>query len=464
MDSKIFCVSPIDGKVFVERACASDVQVDAVLGAAATAGRAWRGIGLAARAELCRAFVARVAADSDQLTVELALQMGRPVAVGSGEIRGFRQRALRMIDLAEDSLADLAVDPAQPLGRFIRREPLGVFLTIAPWNYPFLTAVNSLVPALMAGNAVILKHSSQTPLVAERLVEAASDILPTGLFSFLHLGREATGKLVQDARIGGVAFTGSVAGGAEIERAGAGRFIPIGLELGGKDPAYVRADADLAAAVESLVDGAFFNSGQSCCGVERIYVAKPIFKDFVEAFRAMTLNYRLGDPIDPSTTIGPMVRAQSARFVEGQIAEAIAAGARALIAPQAFAAVDPTSAYLAPQVLIDVDHTMRLMTEETFGPAVGIMPAQDDAEAVALMNDSDLGLTASLWTRDTERALALGGEIETGTVFLNRCDYLDPDLAWTGVKNSGRGCSLSPLGYGQLTRVKSYNFERALAS
>ena len=461
MNSRVRCVSPIDGAVYVERDCANGTQVDAVLDAAVVAGRAWRHLALADRADLCRQFTERVFADSPRLGLELVRQMGRPIAFAPGEIAGFRQRALRMIELADEALADVVAPTPTPGRRLIRREPLGVFLTIAPWNYPYLTAVNSIVPALMAGNAVVLKHSHQTPLVAERLAEAAAGILPDGLFSVLHLDREATTRLVRDTRINGVAFTGSVAGGVDIEQAAAGRFIPVGLELGGKDPAYVRADADLDAAVENLVDGAFFNSGQSCCGIERIYVARPLFKDFVEAFRALTLAYRLGDPLDPSTTLGPLVRASAARFVQGQIDEAVAAGAKALIPPDAFPGVDPASAYLAPQVLIDVDHSMRVMREESFGPVVGIMPVEDDAQAVALMNDSDLGLTASLWTRDAEWAETLGGQIETGTVFLNRCDYLDPDLAWTGAKNSGRGCSLSLLGYGQLTRLKSYNFGKA---
>lgn len=463
MDSKLSCVSPIDGSVYAERAYARPVEIEAALNAAVAAGRAWREAPLGERAGLCRSFVERVTGDAQTLSVELARQMGRPLAFGPGEIAGFGQRALHMIEIAEGALADSISDTPAPGRRFIRREPLGIFLTIAPWNYPYLTAVNSIVPALMAGNGVVLKHSHQTPLVAERLVEAAQGVLPEGLFTYLHLNRAATARLLRDPRIAGAAFTGSVAGGVEIEQAAAGRFIPVGLELGGKDPAYVRADADLPAAVEGLVDGAFFNSGQSCCGVERIYVARPLFKDFVEAFRALTLTYQLGDPLDPATTLGPMVRAEAARFVRRQIDEAVAAGATALIPPSAFPGVDPNSAYLAPQVVVDVDHSMRLMREETFGPVVGLMPVEDDAQAVAMMNDSDLGLTASLWTRDTDRALALGGEIETGTVFLNRCDYLDPDLAWTGVKNSGRGYSLSQLGYAQLTRAKSYNFGKASA-
>jgi acyl-CoA reductase-like NAD-dependent aldehyde dehydrogenase len=457
---KLTCVSPIDGSVYIERPSAPSSEIDAVLNAAVAASRSWRATPLADRARLCQAFVDRVTAHPAALSEELARQMGRPIRYGEGELAGFRHRASRMIELADEALAEVSTAPGR---RFIRREPLGVFLTIVPWNYPYLTAVNSIIPALMAGNAVVLKHSHQTPLVAERLGEAAKAVLPPGLFSYLHADRDTTMGLVKDPRISGVAFTGSVAGGVDVEHAAAGRFLPVGLELGGKDPAYVRSDADLEAAVADLVDGAFFNSGQSCCGVERIYVAKPLFADFVEAFRSLALDYRVGNPLDPETTLGPMVRAQAAGFVRRQIEEAIASGARPLIPASAFPDIDLDSAYMAPQVLIDVDHAMRVMREETFGPVVGIMPVEDDDQALALMNDSDLGLTASLWTGDTDRALELAGALEAGTVFLNRCDYLDPDLAWTGVKNTGRGYSLSRLGYGQLTRAKSYNFERANA-
>jgi acyl-CoA reductase-like NAD-dependent aldehyde dehydrogenase len=242
-----------------------------------------------------------------------------------------------------------------------------------------------------------------------------------------------------------------------VQRAAAERFIGTGLELGGKDPAYVRADAPFAHTVENLVDGAFFNAGQSCCGIERIYVHRSVYDRFVEAFVAEVNQYRLGDPLDPATTLGPLARARAADFVREQIAEAVAMGARALIDPRAFPADRPGTPYLAPQVLVDVTHGMRVMSEESFGPVVGIMPVADDAEAVVRMNDSRYGLTASIWTRDAEAALALGDELETGTVFMNRCDYLDPALAWTGVKDSGRGVTLSRLGYEVLTRPKSYH-------
>ena len=334
-------------------------------------------------------------------------------------------------------------------------------LVVPAWNYPYLIAVNSVIPALLAGNTVILKHSSQTPLCAERFAEIFAAIgLPEGVFQFLHTDHANTERAVADARVDFVAFTGSVAGGHAMVRAAADRFIGCGLELGGKDPAYVRHDADLDHAVENLVDGSFFNSGQSCCGIERIYVHHSLFESFVDAFAALVRRYRVGNPLDPETDIGPVARSAHADFVRGEIAKAVAAGARCLIDPAGFAGARDSGPYLAPQVLVDVDHSMSVMTEETFGPVVGIMPVRDDDEAVALMNDSPYGLTASVWTRDRAAALVLGDRIATGTWFMNRCDYLDPGLAWVGVKDSGRGCTLSVLGFDQLTRPKSFHLRQ----
>jgi acyl-CoA reductase-like NAD-dependent aldehyde dehydrogenase len=286
--------------------------------------------------------------------------------------------------------------------------------------------------------------------------------LPEGVFQYLHMGHAATERLVKDDRIGFVAFTGSVPGGHAISQAIAGRFIGAGLELGGKDPAWVREDADLTFAVENLADGAFFNSGQSCCGIERIYVHDSLYGSFVEGFVDLTRKYRLGNPLDADTSLGPMVRAPAADFVRGQVADAVKAGARTLIDPSEFPADKAGTPYMAPQVLVDVDHSMRVMTEESFGPVIGIMKAASDDAAVRLMNDSAFGLTASVWTRDADAAIAVGDRVETGTWFMNRCDYLDPALAWTGVKNSGRGCTLSTVGYEQLTRPKSYHLRVAV--
>jgi acyl-CoA reductase-like NAD-dependent aldehyde dehydrogenase len=380
------------------------------------------------------------------------------VRYGAGELRGFAERARHMIAIAPQALAAIEPEPKAGFRRYIKREPLGTVLVVAPWNYPYLTAVNTIIPALMAGNSVILKHASQTLLVGERFAEAMRRAkLPEGLFQNLLLNHVSTGALIAGGRVQQVNFTGSVEAGKVLESAASGQFLGMGLELGGKDPAYVRADANLEHAVENLVDGSFFNSGQSCCAVERIYVDRKIFPAFVERFAELTRQYVLGNPLDEATTLGPLVTPGAAFFVRGQIAEALAQGATALIDAQAFAADVPGSAYLAPQVLVDVTHQMSVMRDESFGPVVGIMPVASDEEAIALMNDSEFGLSASIWTQDLAAAERLGNEIATGTLFMNRCDYLDPALAWTGVKNSGRGVTLSPLGYEYLTRAKSFH-------
>lgn len=399
-------------------------------------------------------------AHANVLGEELTRQMGRPIAYAPNEIRrGFQERALHMASIAEQALADISIERNT---RFMRREPLGVVLVVAPWNYPWLTSVNAVVPALLAGNAVLLKMAQQTPLVAERYAEAFEAAgLPEGVFQFLHMSHEQTARVIADPRIGFVAFTGSVPGGHAVQKAAASRFVATGLELGGKDPAYVRADAPFDYTVENVVDGTYFNSGQSCCAIERIYVARPLFKRFVDAFVELTRKYKLGNPLDPSTTLGPMVRTEAANLVRSQIREALGKGARALIDPKSFPADKEGTPYLAPQVLVDVDHGMQVMTEESFGPVVGIMPVDSDGEAVRLMNDSRYGLTASLWTSDADAAIRIGEQLETGTCFMNRCDYLDPALAWTGVKDSGRGCTLSRLGLEAFTRPKSFHLRIA---
>jgi acyl-CoA reductase-like NAD-dependent aldehyde dehydrogenase len=365
-----------------------------------------------------------------------------------------------MAAIAPACLADLPAPPTAGFERFIRKDPLGVVLVLAPWNYPYLASVNGVVPALLAGNSVILKVSSQTPTVAHRYAEAfAAAGLPDGVFQYVEVDHDETAQMIADPRVAFVAFTGSVPGGHAVVRAAANRFIATNLELGGKDPAYVRADAHpLDATIAELVDGSFFNSGQSCCAVERIYVHHSIFDEFVEGFVDLAGRYVLGDPLDPSTTLGPMVRTSAADFVRDQVAEAEKLGAVRVLGYSDLRGVP----YLPPQVLVNVDHSMRVMTEESFGPVIGIMPVRDDDQAVELMNDSDYGLTASIWTSDLDAAVAIGDRVETGTVYLNRCDYLDPALAWTGVKDTGRGISLSPLAYDVLTRPKSFHLRRSL--
>lgn len=459
MPSTFKVISPIDNCVVAERPYAGSAEIAAAAAAARRAQKSWREVPLAKRQEICRAFVAHITASKQAIGEELTRQMGRPVRYTPNEIGGgLAERSTRMIDMAPEALADLPVGDRAGFTRFIRHEPLGVVLVVAPWNYPFLTAVNAVVPAILAGNSVLLKHSSQTPLVAERFAESfAAAGLPDGVLQVLHITHGDTEKLIASDAVDFVAFTGSVEGGHAVQKAAAGRFIATGLELGGKDPAYVRHDANLAHAVENLVDGAFFNSGQSCCGIERIYVHASLYDRFVEGFVELTKTYKLGNPLEAETTLGPMVRAQPAEFVRGQIAEAVRQGARSLVDPKLFPADRVGTPYLAPHVLVDVDHSMRVMTEESFGPVIGIMKVQSDDEAVRLMNDSQFGLTAAIWTSDPAAALAIGDRIETGTWFMNRCDYLDPDLAWTGVKDSGRGCTLSRLGFDYLTRPKSFH-------
>jgi acyl-CoA reductase-like NAD-dependent aldehyde dehydrogenase len=455
-------ITPIDGSVYVERPLATGNEVRRALERAQHAQKAWRQVPIEARAGICREAVAYFIRHAGAIAEELTWQMGRPIRYTPFEItRGFQERALYMIDRADQALADLPADNDLPgFRRFIRREAVGTVLVLAPWNYPYLTSVNSIVPAIMAGNAVILKHAQQTPLCAERYAQAFQHAgLPVGVFQYLHLSHEQVAELIADPGIDYVAFTGSVEGGKAVQQATAKRFIVAGLELGGKDPAYVRADADLDYALENLVDGAFFNSGQSCCGIERIYVHERLFEKFVDGFVDLTKQYALGNPLLQETTLGPMVRTTAAEFARQQIRQAVQRGARTLINPALFPNDREGTPYMAPQVLIDVDHSMTVMTEETFAPVVGIMPVRNDDEALRLMNDSRYGLTASIWSEDPEAALRLGDELQTGTCFLNRCDYLDPALAWTGVKDSGRGCTLSMLGYEALTRPKSFHLK-----
>jgi acyl-CoA reductase-like NAD-dependent aldehyde dehydrogenase len=451
-------ISPVDGSVYVERTLAAPVQIEAALESARLAQRVWRSVPVSERAAILSRFCDEFESHRDAIAEELTWQMGRPIRYSPNEVRGTLERARHMIAIAPAVLADIDVGPKSGFTRFLRREPLGVVFTVAAWNYPYLIAVNSVVPALMAGNVVVLKHSAQTPLCAERFEECLREAgLPEGAFQALHLSHADTERVIRDPRIDFVAFTGSVAGGHAVQRAAADRFIGTGLELGGCDPAYVRHDANLAHAIENLVDGAYFNSGQSCCGIQRVYVHERLYDNFVEGWVELTRNYVLGSPVDPETTLGPVVRTSAAEEIRRQIAATVAAGARAVIDEKEFDASKSGTPYVAPQALLGVDHSMPVMREEIFGPVAGIMKVSSDEEAVRLMNDTAFGLTAAIWTSDEEAALVIGDQVQTGTWFMNRCDYLDPALAWVGVKDSGRGCTLSTIGYEHLTRPKSFH-------
>ncbi|MBX5157730.1 aldehyde dehydrogenase family protein [Rhizobium sp. NZLR8] len=458
----IQCISPVDGSVYAERAALSLDAAKDVVARGRKAQKAWAKRPLEERVQLVLKGAARLNEMSDVVVPELAWQMGRPVKYG-GEYKGFNERSNYVASIAADALAPVVVEESERFERRIEREAHGVVFVVAPWNYPYMTAINTIAPALMAGNTVVLKHASQTLLVGERLVQAFVEAgVPDDVFQNVFLDHQTTSALIAAGSFNFVNFTGSVEGGRSMERAAAGTFTGLGLELGGKDPGYVMEDADLEAAVDTLMDGATYNSGQCCCGIERIYVHESLYDAFVEKSVAWVSNYKLGNPLDPDTSLGPMAHKRFAKVVREQIAEAVSKGAKALVDPKLFPQ-DDGGAYLAPQVLVDVDHSMAFMREETFGPAVGIMKVKSDEEALALMNDSQYGLTASLWTGDVERAARLGREIETGTVFMNRADYLDPALCWTGVKETGRGGSLSIIGFQNLTRPKSFHLKKVTA-
>ena len=457
MTQTLKCISPIDGSVFAERPVQSRDAADEAVARARAAQAEWAARPLAERVDLVRQGIARVGEMNDEIVPELAHMMGRPVRYG-GEFGGFEERGSYMADIAEEALAPMVIEASDAFERRIEREPHGVVLVIAPWNYPWMTAINTVAPALIAGNTVMLKHATQTLLVGERMVRAFVEAgVPADVFQNVFLDHDTTSALIAARSFDFVNFTGSVGGGRAMEQAAAGTFTPLGLELGGKDPGYVLEDADPASAVAGLVDAAMFNSGQCCCGIERIYVHESLYDDFVARAVETVRGMKLGGPMDPETTIGPMANRRFAEVVRAQITEAVAAGATAHIDtfPE-----DDGGTYLTPQILTGVTHDMRVMREESFGPVVGIMPVKDDEEAIALMNDSEFGLTAALWTSDAERAARIGRRLQTGTVFMNRADYLDPALCWTGCKNTGRGGGLSVIGYHNLTRPKSYHLKK----
>lgn len=456
--NKFQVITPVDGSVYTECTLHTPKDIDQALTIAEKAQKEWKNLSVPERKPYIEKFINAFRDMTDRISEELSWQMGRPISHSPFEVRGTIERTTGMLNLAEKSLADVLVDEISGFNRYIRKEPLGTVFVIPAWNYPYLIAINTIVPALLAGNAVILKHSAQTPLVAERFADAFEEAgLPDGLFQYLHLDHNDTANVIRDPRIGFVSFTGSVSGGHQIQKVAAESFVGVGLELGGKDPAYVCDDANLDFVIENLVDGAFFNAGQSCCGIERIYVQENTFDRFVEGYVELTKKYKLGNPLDKDTNLGPVAKRGGAEAVKFQIDAALKAGAKALIDPSLFPETGLGLNYLAPQVLVDVDHSMEIMTEESFGPVVGIMKVKNDEEALALMNDSQYGLTASIWTEDENKAIAIGNKVETGTWFMNRCDYLDPYLSWTGVKNTGRGCTLSTIGYAQLTRPKSFH-------
>ncbi|KAJ3290758.1 hypothetical protein HDU79_002972 [Rhizoclosmatium sp. JEL0117] len=457
--SQLSIVSPCTGTVVATHTLIGEQEALTRVAKAKEAAATWRRTPLEERVRVVAKFVDAFVTDGENVATELATLIGRPIQHCRNEVRGFEERARYLLSIAKESLADKHLPAKEGFTRFIRRDPLGVVLIISAWNYPYLVSVNGVVPALLAGNTVLLKQAPQTLPCADRFSKAFENSgIPPGVFQVLPMDHTVAAAVLKDPRVDHAHFTGSVRGGREVSKTVADKFMGLGLELGGKDPAYVRADADPLHAAENLVDGAMYNSGQSCCGIERIYVHESIYDAFVaEAARVASL-YKLGDALDPQTNLGPVVNVAAADNIRAHVDDAVAKGAKLLVNEALFPLAKKGTAYVAPQVLVNVNHGMRIMKEETFGPVVGVMKVKSDEEAIQLMNDSDFGLTASIWTKDSETALKIGAELDCGTVFLNRCDYLDPALPWSGVKDSGRGVTLSHLGFDAMTRPKAFHF------
>lgn len=454
-------VSPIDGQVAFSYEEKSLEEARALVAQASRAQAGWTKTPLAERKRLCLAAYAAYGNHLDEHARAISRMMGKPVGQARAEYeRSMKERVDHLVGIAEESLAPRRPADKPGFQRWISREPVGVVLVIAAWNYPLLVPTNALFAALLAGNAVVIEHAPQTMLVGEQLARAFREAgAPEGLVIHLPTSHATTAKLLAERAFGFVSFTGSVRGGHEVYRAVAAHsFTDIGLELGGKDAAIVLPDCDFESTVENVVDGAFYNAGQSCCAVERVFVHASIADRFVEACAEVVKRYVVGDPLADATTLGPVVSAAAAERVRAHVEDALRRGARRVVDPELWSLPAGSSCYLAPELLDRADPASFLMREETFGPALGIATYETDDEVVALTNDSPYGLTASIWTGDADHGRRLAEQLDVGTVYLNRCDALDPALAWTGVKDSGSGVSLSPLGFLSVTRPKSYHF------
>jgi acyl-CoA reductase-like NAD-dependent aldehyde dehydrogenase len=436
---------------------ADDNKVNDVLDRARAAFAKFRGTSVKERIDLCERATAAMEKHTEDIALDITRMMGKPLQQGRNEVGGMAQRARHMASIAEASLADVVL-PKDGFDRRIVKEPLGVVMDLPAWNYPLLTAVNVVMPAVLAGNAVIVKHSPRSPLCGMHFARAFEEAgAPKDLVQALDCDHPTSERVVGDPRVDHVVFTGSVFGGHRIAEAASKRFIEVGLELGGNDPAYVAPDCDFDKTIENIVDGCIYNCGQSCCAVERVYVHRSIYKRFVEACEPLVRAYVLGDPKSDKTTLGPVAQPHHVPELESLVYNAVKKGARAIAGGKA-TKVDGRGRFFEATLLADVPQDADLMQRESFGPLVVVAPVDSDEEALAKMNDSKLGLTASVWTSDAARAGKMARALEYGTVYMNRCDSVDPALPWTGVKDSGRGSSLSALGFDALTRPKSIHF------
>jgi len=459
---RITTISPTTNKPIVVRNGISSVELESLPTVATEAFEKFKKTTLAERKGIIKKALKLLSDNQDVLAIELTAQIGRPIAYTAKEITTACKRGEYLLKISDDVLKDTDGEAEKGFKRFIRKVPVGPVLVLFAWNYPYLILVNSLIPALLAGNSVILKPSPQTPTIVEHISEIFLEAgLPQNVIQYFHSGSPLIIEaIVRDPRVALICFTGSVAGGLAVQRAAADRLVNVGLELGGKDPAYVRPDVDVAWAAEEIVDGAIFNSGQSCCSLERIYVHEEIHDVFIAKIQGVLKNYKLGDPFDKETHIGPVVSKRSKATIEAHIKDALEKGAKDATPPNSsFESPPPDGNFLKPTLLVNVDHSMTVMTEETFGPVIPVMKVKSDAEAIQFMNDSEFGLTASIWTKDTDKGADIAENVDAGTVFVNRCDFPSPDLAWTGWKNSGKGVTLSKFGFEQFVKLKSFHIK-----
>ncbi|CAL3971430.1 unnamed protein product [Diplocarpon coronariae] len=457
---KIITISPSTNKPILTRSGISSSELRLLPQVATEAFLSFRKTTLEERQAIVKKSLKLLRDKQDELAKELTEQMGRPIAYTAKEVITAVKRGEYLLKISDDTLKDTDGEAEKGFKRFIRKVPVGPVLILFAWNYPYLILVNSLIPALLAGNSVILKPSPQTPTIVEHISSIFTEAgLPSDVIQYFHSGSSTTiEEIVRNPQIALVCFTGSVAGGISVQKAAADRVVNVGLELGGKDPAYIRYDVDVAWAAEEIVDGAIFNSGQSCCSLERIYVDEKIHDEFVEAVQEVLKGYKLGDPFDKETQVGPVVSKRSKDAIEAHVKDALDKGAKdSTPENESFTSPPPDGNYVKPTLLTNVTHDMAVMNEETFGPVVPIMKVKSDSEAIKLMNDSEFGLTASIWTKDTDKGAELAQEVDAGTVFVNRCDYPSPDLAWTGWKNSGKGVTLSKFGFDQFVKLKSFH-------
>jgi len=451
-------ISPFSQRVVFELPLDSDSALDTKLDRAQEAFQKWRQIPLTARIAQVQQAIDHFDRERDTIARELSLQMGKPICESRNEIDTLLARLHHLISIAEKSLAAEHIPSEAGFIKRIQHEPLGLVFDIAAWNYPLLIAGNVVLPALLAGNSVVLKHSAKTPLCGLAFEAAFSSLEVPNLVTNLVISHDQTSRLLKDPRVNHAVFTGSVPGGRRLYQDAAQQFIDIGLELGGKDPAYIAPDADLAWTVPNIVEGACYNAGQSCCGIERVYVHETLYEEFIQRAEANLKAYILGDPLAEDTTLGPLADRSGLALVEQQVQSAVAGGARLVLGGGRVLETDAN--FCQPTLVVDVANHMDLMQEESFAPVVAVMKVRDDDEAIAWMNDSRFGLTASVWTDDDTRAERFAAEVNAGTVFQNRCDYCDPALPWTGWGESGKGSSLSHYGFWHLTRRKAVHFRK----